>query len=338
MGMAKNRKKLRVINKEFQEAIFKNQLSAYVKNTKQFKRINEVYLNTTKAISGGYKYRVKKQKIYLQNLPSAFHNLKIAHISDIHAGNLLNKNAVEIGVDLLMNENPDIVFFTGDLVTYRTSEAEDLKNILSKIKAPFGVYAVLGNHDYGDYVIWESEKAKENNFNAIKIFYEEIGWQLLINECKIIEKDNEKIAIVGVENWSKKRRFPKYGNLNKAVKGSKNIPIKLLLSHDPSHWEALVLPHHKDIAITFSGHTHGFQFGLGIKDWKWSPAQYFLKHWRGLYNSENQYLYVNTGFGFIGMPGRIGMPPEITIINLKKRKKQAHLAFLADNVMASNNP
>jgi predicted MPP superfamily phosphohydrolase len=237
-----------------------------------------------------------------------------------------------------MEEKPDIVFFTGDLVTYRASEALDLKNILAKIQAPYGVYAILGNHDYGDYVIWENEKAKENNLNAIKLFYKEIGWELLLNECKIIEKNEDKIAIVGVENWSKKRRFPKLGNLNKAVKGSKNIPIKLLLSHDPSHWEALVLPHHKDIAITFSGHTHGFQFGLGINNWKWSPAQYFLKHWRGLYKFENQYLYVNTGFGFIGMSGRIGMPPEITIITLKKQSNENHFDFLADKVMASSNP
>ncbi|NVO03126.1 MAG: metallophosphoesterase [Bacteroidetes bacterium] len=336
--MAKGEGRIKVINKELQQAISNKQLSAYVKNTKQYKRINEAYLNATKVISGGYKYRIKRQKVYLPNLPESFLNIKIAHISDIHAGNLVNKKAVEIGVDLLMNENPDIVFFTGDLVTYRTSEANEIKSILAKIQAPYGVFAVLGNHDYGDYAEWENPKAKEDNLNSIKEFFHEIGWKLLLNECEIIEKNEEKIAIIGVENWSKKRRFPKYGNLNKAVKGSKNIPVKLLLSHDPSHWESLVLPHHKDVAITFSGHTHGFQFGLGIKDWKWSPAQYFLKHWRGMYQSGNQYLYVNTGFGFIGMPGRIGMPPEITIMTLKKRKKENHFDFLADNVMASNNP
>jgi len=272
----------------------------------------------TGIISGAYDYELKKIKINLKKLPKSFHGLKIGHLSDIHSGSLFNKIAIKGGIEILMNQCPDIIFFTGDLVNYQTNEIIEYINIFKKINAPLGVYSVLGNHDYGDYIKWNSLYHKYKNFlNMIKI-HKLLGWKLMINENKIIKKNKNKIAIIGVENWGI-GKFPKYGNLKKAYhKINRDIDIKLLLSHDPSHWDDEIRPFFNDIDITFSGHTHGFQFGIELNKFKWSPAQYKYKQWSGLYKKKSQYIYVNKGFGYIGYPGRVGMLPELTIIELEK--------------------
>jgi len=266
-------------------------------------------------IFGAHDYRIKREKVFLPNLPDAFDGLKIAQISDIHAGSFYNKTAVERGVNMLLKEAADLVFFTGDLVNNRAAEVENYLDLFGKIKAPLGVYSVLGNHDYGDYVSWESQSAKAANLEQLKKSHGDMGWRLLLNEHEIIEKDGQQIAVIGVENWGK-GGFAKHGDLDKAYKGAEKAPVKLLLSHDPSHWDAHVK--NTDIDITFSGHTHGMQFGIEVAGFKWSPVKYRYKQWGGLYQEAKQYLYVNRGFGYLGYPGRIGMPPEITILELRK--------------------
>ena len=266
-------------------------------------------------IFGAHDYRIKRKKVYLPNLPDSFDGLKIAQISDIHAGSFFNKEAVKRGVDMLIKEAADLVFFTGDLVNNRAEEVEDYIEIFGQINAPHGVYSVLGNHDYGDYVRWESDEAKKNNLDRLKHAHQRMGWRLLLNEHELIEKDGKQIAVIGVENWGA-GGFAKHGDLDKAYKGAEHAPVKLLLSHDPSHWS-----HHvqkTDIDITFSGHTHGMQFGVEVAGIKWSPVKYRYKEWAGLYQEAKQYLYVNRGFGYLGFPGRIGMPPEITVLELHK--------------------
>lgn len=267
-------------------------------------------------ISGAHDYRVRRIKLPLANLPKAFHGMKIVQVSDIHSGSFWNKTAVMGGVEMLMNEKPDMVFFTGDIVNNRAEELADWISVFSKVKAPHGVYSVFGNHDYGDYVAWDSPQQKAKNLIDLAAMQKAMGWKLLMNENKIIEVNGEQIAVVGIENWGAKARFPKYGKLSEAIKGTENIAIKLLLSHDPSHWQAEVLPLFPDISAMFSGHTHGMQFGVDIPGIKWSPVQYVYDEWAGLYQQKGQYLYVNRGFGYIGYPGRIGMPPEITTIEL----------------------
>ncbi len=267
-------------------------------------------------ISGAHDYRVRRIKLPLANLPKAFHGMKIVQVSDIHSGSFWNKTAVLGGVEMLMNEKPDMVFFTGDIVNNRADELADWISVFSKVKAPHGVYSVFGNHDYGDYVAWDSPQQKAKNLIDLAAMQKAMGWKLLMNENKIIEVSGEQIAVVGIENWGAKARFPKYGKLSEAIKGTENIAIKLLLSHDPSHWQAEVLPLFPDISAMFSGHTHGMQFGVDIPGIKWSPVQYVYDEWAGLYQQKGQYLYVNRGFGYIGYPGRIGMPPEITTIEL----------------------
>jgi uncharacterized protein len=267
-------------------------------------------------ISGAHDYRVRRIKLPLTNLPKAFHGMKIVQVSDIHSGSFWNKTAVMGGVEMLMNEKPDMVFFTGDIVNNRAEEMADWISVFSKVKAPHGVYSVFGNHDYGDYVAWDSPQQKAKNLIDLAAMQKAMGWKLLMNENKIIEVNGEQIAVVGIENWGAKARFPKYGKLSEAIKGTENIAIKLLLSHDPSHWQAEVLPLFPDISAMFSGHTHGMQFGVDIPGIKWSPVQYVYDEWAGLYQQKGQYLYVNRGFGYIGYPGRIGMPPEITTIEL----------------------
>jgi hypothetical protein len=267
-------------------------------------------------ISGAHDYRVRRIKLPIADLPKAFHGMKIVQISDIHSGSFWNKTAVKGGVEMLMNEKPDMVFFTGDIVNNRAEELKEWISVFSTIKAPYGVYSVFGNHDYGDYVAWDSRQQKANNLQQLADMQKAMGWKLLMNENKIIEIDGEQIAVVGIENWGAKARFPKYGKLAEAIKGTENIATKLLLSHDPSHWQAEVLPLFPDISAMFSGHTHGMQFGVDIPGIKWSPVQYMYDEWAGLYQQKGQYLYVNRGFGYIGYPGRIGMPPEITTIEL----------------------
>ena len=268
-------------------------------------------------ISGAHDYRIRRKKISLKNLPSGFDGLRIAQISDVHSGSFFNKTAVKGGIDMLLNEKPDVIFFTGDLVNSETSEVSDYIDVFDKVRAPLGVFSTTGNHDYGDYRSWANPKEKEKNFNDLIEAHRLLGWDLLMNENRFLEIDDEKLAIIGIENWGT-GRFPKYGKLDEAYKGVEDAQVKLLLSHDPSHWDAEVRKKYPDIDIMFAGHTHGFQFGVEIGDFKWSPSQYVYKQWAGLYQEDKQYLYVNRGYGFIGYPGRIGIPPEITIIELAK--------------------
>jgi predicted MPP superfamily phosphohydrolase len=218
---------------------------------------------------------------------------------------------------MMLREKPDIILFTGDLVNNTADEVKDYVSIFDKLKAPLGSFSVTGNHDYGDYHHWESVTAKRRNFKDLITAHERMGFDLLMNEHRFIEVDGEKIALLGIENWGG-GRFAKYGRLDKAYAGTEEAPVKLLLSHDPSHWDAQVRQYYPDIDIAFAGHTHGFQFGVELGSFKWSPSQYAYKQWAGLYQEGSQYLYVNRGFGFLGYPGRIGMPPELTVLELKR--------------------
>lgn len=269
-------------------------------------------------VKGAYKYQVKRIPLVLKNLPKSFEGLKLVQISDIHSGSFYDKEAVMKGIQMILDLKPDMVFFTGDLVNNEAPEIKDYMDVFSKIQAPLGVYSVLGNHDYGDYKLWESEEAKKQNLKDLMRHHAEMGWRLLMDEHVVVEKGGESMAIIGIQNWGAKGRFPKYGNLTKAYKGSENQPVKLLLSHDPSHWEAEVVPKFPDIDAMFAGHTHGMQFGIEIPGLKWSPVQYMYKQWAGLYENKDQKLYVNRGFGFIGYPGRVGIWPEITLFTLQK--------------------
>lgn len=267
-------------------------------------------------ISGAHDYRVKRVTVKLPNLPNSFDGIKIGHISDIHSGSFFNKTAVKGGVEMLLKERPDAIFFTGDLVNNESKEVEDYIAIFDKLKAPLGVYSVTGNHDYGDYKSWSSSALKRKNFSDLIAAHKQMGFDILMNENREIKVGNEKIAVLGIENWGG-GRFAKYGKMEDAYRGAGDSSVKLLLSHDPSHWDAQVRREYTDIDLMFSGHTHGFQFGVEIGNFKWSPSQYVYKQWAGLYSEGNQHLYVNRGFGYLGYPGRIGMPPELTIIELK---------------------
>ncbi len=266
-------------------------------------------------LSGVHDYKIKRVILRLPNLPKAFHGLRIAQISDIHAGSFYNKKAVTGGVDLLMAEKPDLVFFTGDIVNDSTDELRNYTDVFDKIKAPLGVYSVLGNHDYGDYRSWQNARAKAKNFQDLVTVQKNMGWDLLINENRILEQSGDKLAIVGIENWGT-GRFPKKGRMDLAMPGTEEAAVKLLLSHDPSHWRAEVLEKYSDVDAMFSGHTHGMQFGVQVGDLQWSPVQYIYPEWAGLYQHQAQQLYVNVGYGFIGYPGRVGIYPEITIFEL----------------------
>ncbi|MBE7175368.1 MAG: metallophosphoesterase [Mucilaginibacter polytrichastri] len=269
-------------------------------------------------ISGAYDYRIRRQKLVLKNLPKAFDGLKLAQVSDIHSGSFYNKTAVNGGIDMLLGEKPDMIFFTGDLVNNMTSEVRDYQSTFARLKAPLGVYSTLGNHDYGDYHAWPSRAAKEQNLRDIVTVHKQMGYDLLMNENRRIKIDGEEIGVLGIENWGALSRFPRYGKMDLAVKNTGDLPVKLLLSHDPSHWRAQVLPQYPQIDAMFSGHTHGMQFGVRFEHFQWSPIQYVYKEWAGLYHEKDQQLYVNTGYGFLGYPGRVGILPEITIFELKQ--------------------
>jgi uncharacterized protein len=268
-------------------------------------------------ISGAHDYRIRRKTIYLPNLPKAFDGIKIGQLSDIHSGSFFNKTAVKGGVEMFLKEKPDVILFTGDLVNNEASEVKEYLDTFNKLKAPLGVYSVTGNHDYGDYKRWASQAAKQQNFSDLQEAHRLLGFDLLMNEHRYIELNGERIAIIGNENWGG-RGFAKYGKLDLATANIHDASVKILLSHDPSHWDAQVRPQYKDIDLTFAGHTHGFQFGVELGDFKWSPSQYVYKQWAGLYTEGNQHLYVNRGFGYLGYPGRIGIPPELTIIELKR--------------------
>lgn len=263
-----------------------------------------------------YKYKLEKVKLHFENLPLAFKGLKIIHISDIHSGSLQDKQAVEKGVYKIMQQKPDLILFTGDLVNNEAVEMDELASVFSTLKAPMGVFSILGNHDYGDYKQWGSAEKKAANLSTLKEVHRNMGWRLLLNEHVVLEKEKQTIALIGVENWGAKGNFSKYGDLKKAYTGSDEHSFKLLMSHDPSHWEAEVCKSFSDIDLMLSGHTHGMQFGVEIPGFRWSPVQYMYKQWAGLYKYKHQKLYVNRGFGFLGYPGRVGILPEITLIEL----------------------
>ena len=270
-------------------------------------------------VSGAHDYRIRRKTIYLPNLPKSFDGIRIGQLSDIHSGSFFSKTAVQGGVEMFLREKPDLIFFTGDLVNNETSEVKDYIDVFSKLHAPLGVFSVTGNHDYGDYKAWSNNEAKRKNFTDLMEAHRHMGFDLLMNENRILEENGDKLAILGIENWGA-GRFAKYGKLDQAYAGTDEASVKLLLSHDPSHWDAQVRPDYNDIDVMFAGHTHGFQFGVEIGGFKWSPSQYVYKQWADLYQEGQQYLYVNRGFGYIGYPGRIGIPPELTIIELKRSK------------------
>jgi predicted MPP superfamily phosphohydrolase len=263
-----------------------------------------------------YNYQVKRIKLSFKNLPGAFKGMRMVHISDIHSGSFQDIRAVNKGIDLILKQQPDIIVFTGDLVNDRATEMDPYQNSFGRLTAPLGVFSTLGNHDYGDYVQWPTTQAKIDNLEALKKVHANMGWRLLMNEHVVLEKNGEKIALLGIENWGAKARFPKYGKMDLAYPGTENIPFKILLSHDPSHWDAQILPEYSSIDLMLSGHTHGMQFGLENPYFKWSPVQWMYKQWAGLYEQGSQKLYVNRGYGFIGYPGRVGILPEITVIEL----------------------
>jgi predicted MPP superfamily phosphohydrolase len=268
-------------------------------------------------IVGAHDYRIRRVTLNLPSLPKSFDGIRIGQLSDIHSGSFFNKTAVRGGVDMLMREKADVVFFTGDLVNNVATEVEDYISIFAKVKAPLGVYSTLGNHDYGDYVSWPSIQAKKQNVLNVVAAHKQMGWDILMNENRFLTQSNDKLAIIGIENYGAKGNFGKYGKLAPAYAGTEEAPVKLLLSHDPSHWDAQVRPDFPDIDVMFAGHTHGMQFGVEVGNIKWSPVQYMYEQWAGLYQKGSQYLYVNRGFGYIGFPGRVGMPPEITLFTLK---------------------
>lgn len=268
-------------------------------------------------LSGAYDYQVKRQVLYLPQLPKAFEGIRIGQLSDIHSGSFFNRRAVLGGVEMLLNEKPDLVFFTGDLVNDYAHEMRDYQDIFSKVKAPLGVYSVLGNHDYGAYGLHKDASAKARNFADIKATHHNMGWNLLLNENRRLRIGNDELAVIGVENWGLDLGF-RHGRLDLAVAGTDDVPIKLLLSHDPSHWRAEVLPQYPQIDVMFSGHTHGMQMGIRTKAFQWSPIKYRYNEWAGLYQEKQQQLYVNVGYGFLEYPGRVGILPEITIFELRR--------------------
>ena len=274
------------------------------------------------AVRWAYDFRIRRVNLRYPVLPRELEGIRILQISDLHLGSWTNSAAMEEAVDLINDEHADLVFFTGDLVNFQTSEAYRYKDQLKRIRARYGVYAVLGNHDYGDYVKWDDPRQKENNLTDLVSLYREMGWRLLRNENKIVQMNDIPVAVVGVENWSSYERCPSYGDLDLSMKGTGNSLFKILLSHDPTHWERVVSQKHPDINLTLSGHTHGFQFGVELKNFRWSPAQYMYKQWAGLYENPAtdtpQYIYVNRGLGMIGYPGRIGILPEITVLELTR--------------------
>ncbi len=267
---------------------------------------------------GKYNFKVIKQQIFFPDLPDAFDGFQITQISDIHSGSFDNPEKIKYAIDLVNEQNSDLILFTGDIVNTHAKEMHPWIETFNKIhRHEYGKFSVLGNHDYGEYVDWPNEAAKDENFKAIKNLYGQIGFNLLLNQNVKIKKGKDEIALVGVENWGV--HFKKVGNLNKASEGLEKADFKILMSHDPSHWDAEINKHPKDFHLTLSGHTHGLQFGIEIPGFfKWSPAQYVYKQWAGLYETEGKYIYVNRGFGFHAYPGRVGIMPEITVITLKK--------------------
>ncbi|SDS21191.1 hypothetical protein SAMN05216490_0744 [Mucilaginibacter mallensis] len=267
-------------------------------------------------IGGRHRYKVHKVTLKFDDLPKAFDGFTLTQLSDIHSGSFTSEKGVEKGINMVNAQKSDMILFTGDLVNSRAAEMDQWIPFFSRLKAPMGKYSVLGNHDYGDYTKWDSEEEKAANLVRLKEVHGDIGFKLLLNEAVQIEKNGESIALIGVENWGK-GGFHKYGSLTKATEDVRNDEFKILMSHDPSHWEAKTLENKKHINLTLAGHTHGMQFGIELFGFKWSPVKYMYPQWAGLYENAGKYLYVNRGFGFLGYQGRIGIWPEITVITLK---------------------
>ena len=277
-----------------------------------------LYLSSRGVFADAYNYKVHYVPLFINNLPKELQGIKIIQMSDFHAGSLSDKDKVYEGIKQIKALQADLFFFTGDMVNNFYWEADDYLEMLAEIRKPMGQFASLGNHDYGIYHNWSSEAEKQKNFEEIKGIHKKIGWQLLNNAHEVIGLKGKKIGILGVENWGHSMRFPKLADLDLAKSGMQDVAVKLLLSHDPSHWDYKVLPNYSDIDVMFSGHTHGAQFGIENSFLKWSPAKYIYPQWAGIYQNKQQQLYVNRGFGFIGYPGRIGILPEISLFELKQ--------------------
>lgn len=278
-----------------------------------------VFISLLYGMTGGrHRYKVHRVTLKFDDLPKEFDGFSITQLSDIHAGSFSSRKGVEKGISLVNKQNSDLILFTGDLVNNKASEMDPWMDSFAKLDAPFGKYSVLGNHDYGDYTSWESEEAKTANLVRLKQVHKEIGFKLLLNNSVQIKKDGAAIALIGVENWGK-GGFHKYGSLTRAAANVGDDEFKILMSHDPSHWEAKTLEHEKHINLALAGHTHGMQFGIELFGFQWSPVKYMYPQWAGLYERKGKYLYVNRGFGFLGFKGRLGIWPEITVITLKNK-------------------
>ena len=268
---------------------------------------------------GRHHYTVHKHTLYFPDLPDAFDGFTITQLSDIHAGSFTSEKGVNKGINMVNAQRSDVILFTGDLVNNKASEMDQWIPYFARLEAPMGKYSVLGNHDYGDYVQWGNAAVKAGNLVSLKNVHKQIGFRLLLDEAITLTKDGQTISLIGVENWGSS--FHKYGDLEKAVKNVSDEQFKILMSHDPSHWEAITLNHLKHIHLTLSGHTHGAQFGIELFGFKWSPIKYVYKQWAGLYKQKDRYLYVNRGFGFLGLKGRVGIWPEITVLTLRKSQE-----------------
>ena len=274
-------------------------------------------------IKGKYNYKVLKYTLEFEDLPSSFDGYTLTQISDIHSGSFDNPEKVKYAVDLVNKQQSDLILFTGDLVNNVAQEMDAWKDTFATLKATDGVYSVLGNHDYGDYVSWESAEKKQENLQALIALQKDMGWDVLLNESRTIQKNQQAIKLVGVENWGE-GGFKKAGDLDKACEDVSAQDFTILMSHDPSHWQSRVKEHPKNIQLTLSGHTHGMQFGIEIPGWfKWSPVKYRYQNWAGIYKEFGRYINVNRGFGYLGYPGRVGIWPEVTVITLKKKSKTA---------------
>ncbi len=271
---------------------------------------------------GKYNYKVIKHNLHFEDLPEAFDGYRITHISDIHTGSFDNRPEIEHAVNMVKEQKSDVILFTGDMVNNKSTELLPWKDLFAELKADDGVFSVLGNHDYGDYIDWDSSLEKEQNLEELKQLQKDMGYDLLLNENRFIERNGQRLALLGVENWGR-GGFKKAGDLKKAAEGVRSDDFKILMSHDPSHWDDVVIEDDYHYHLTLSGHTHGMQFGIEIPGWiKWSPIKYRYKHWAGVYKEKGQYINVNRGFGYLGYPGRVGIWPEITVIELKKGSKK----------------
>jgi predicted MPP superfamily phosphohydrolase len=269
-------------------------------------------------MGNAFRYKVRTVRLRLPQLPEAFEGFKAVQISDLHVGSFVSSEPIRKAIELIHAQQPDVIFFTGDLVNDRHDEALEYKELLSTLKAPMGVYSVLGNHDYGDYYRWNTMEEKEENLRKMKSLHGEMGWKLLLNNHAYLERDGHRIGLIGVENWSARMNFKRYGDMQAATDSFVPSPVNILLSHDPSHWHAEVTGNYSYVDLMLAGHTHGMQFGVEIPGFRWSPVQYVYREWADLYEQGGQYLYVNRGLGYIGYPGRVGILPEITVFEFTR--------------------